>query len=327
MLDGDSRQPFSGLSRYVQLGLRQDSRTFNGLANFLLEGEPFDPVWGPELSGPISLFCSGQHFLNPYQSPCPYQWPPPPRLDVATTMLLHWDGIGQVMSSAWFPLDKMLRTGAKQFNLVFIRPENLFFSQYESPLGANSKPTFMFLLLKRGLHLAALPQSPDQWSATVMVVHLKVSDISSQALWSSMRATIGFLDTSLTKSSVGCLTKSSVGCSKLLLFKKYGCHSSLPELSVQMKFFGKPSPDLCLDTILSLSSAGSSSNLMVWLFWYALFILICIVSCDILKRQVCPFPNYAQSIEFDTGGLQSQCRDISKRIKRNAGIWARFQMS
>jgi hypothetical protein len=43
-----------------------------------------------------------------------------PQHDSASTMLHRKDGIGQVMSSAWFPPDVML-----EFNLGFIRPENL----------------------------------------------------------------------------------------------------------------------------------------------------------------------------------------------------------
>ncbi|KAK3572260.1 hypothetical protein QTP86_029526 [Hemibagrus guttatus] len=44
--------------------------------------------------------------------------------DAATTMLHCRDGIGQVMSGAWFPPDMTLATQAKEFNLCFIRPEN-----------------------------------------------------------------------------------------------------------------------------------------------------------------------------------------------------------
>ena len=56
-------------------------------------------------------------------------------------------------------------------------------------------------------------------------------------------------------------------------------------------FFLKPSPDLCLDTILSLSSAGSSFNLHG-----LVFALICIISCETLCRQVCAFPSHVQTI-------------------------------
>ena len=40
-------------------------------------------------------------------------------------MLLRWDGIGQVMSGAWFPPDVMIGIEAKELNLGLIRPENL----------------------------------------------------------------------------------------------------------------------------------------------------------------------------------------------------------
>ena len=49
----------------------------------------------------------------------------PPQHDAATTMLHCWDGIGQVMSGAWFPPDMTLRIEAKQLNLGFITPKNL----------------------------------------------------------------------------------------------------------------------------------------------------------------------------------------------------------
>ncbi|KAK3574640.1 hypothetical protein QTP86_011548 [Hemibagrus guttatus] len=44
--------------------------------------------------------------------------------DAATTILHCRDGIGQVMSSAWFPPDMTLVIQAKVFNLCCIRPEN-----------------------------------------------------------------------------------------------------------------------------------------------------------------------------------------------------------
>ena len=48
----------------------------------------------------------------------------------------RWDGIGQVMSSAWFPPDMTFRIEVNlEFNLGFIRPENLV-SLRQNPLGA-----------------------------------------------------------------------------------------------------------------------------------------------------------------------------------------------
>ena len=69
----------------------------------------------------ISVLCSVQLSLSPDQSPAEKH----SANNAATTMLHRWNGIGQVMSGAWFPLDMMLRIEAKQFNLAFIRPENL----------------------------------------------------------------------------------------------------------------------------------------------------------------------------------------------------------
>ena len=38
---------------------------------------------------------------------------------------------------------------------------------------------------------------------------------------------------------------------------------------------------------------------------------------DLLYRQLCSFPNHVQSIEFPTDGLQSRCRNISRKINGN----------
>ena len=92
-------------------------------------------------------------------------------------------GEGQVMSSAWFPPDLALGSQAKEFNLGFIRPENLV--------------SVMCLLLRSGFRLATLPIRPEWLSAAEMVVLLEGSPIST--LWSSIRVTIWFLATSLTK--------------------------------------------------------------------------------------------------------------------------------
>lgn len=50
--------------------------------------------------------------------------------DITTIMLHRWDGIREVMA-----LDMMLRTGAKNFNFGFIRPED-HVSHTEDPLDA-----------------------------------------------------------------------------------------------------------------------------------------------------------------------------------------------
>ena len=60
---------------------------------------------------------------------------PAPAAAAATTALHCWNGIGHVMSGAWFPPDMALRIEAKQFNICFITPENLV-SRSLSVLGA-----------------------------------------------------------------------------------------------------------------------------------------------------------------------------------------------
>ena len=57
----------------------------------------------------------------------------------------------------------------------------------------------MCLLLRCGFWLATLLLRPDWLSATEMVVLLEGSLISTEGLWSSVRVTIWFLVTSLTK--------------------------------------------------------------------------------------------------------------------------------
>ena len=65
------------------------------------------------------------------------------------------------------------------------------------------------------------------------------------------------------------------------------------------------SPDLCLDTILSLSSTDNSFNLMaLFLLWHALS------TVEPYIDRCVHFPNHVQLIEFTTGGLQSICKNI-----------------
>ena len=79
-----------------------------------------------------------------------------------------------------------------------------------------------------------------------------------------------------------------------------------------LQIFWYPSPDLCLDTILSPSSTDNSFDLLAWfLLWHTLS------TVGSLYRRVCSFPNHVQSIEFTTGGLQSSCRNISRMINGN----------
>ena len=99
-----------------------------------------------------------------------------------------------------------------------------------------------------------------------MVVIQEGSPISTEELWSSVRVTIGFLVTSLTKALLSLVLRPALGrvlvVPKLLPFKNYGGHCVLGDL--QCCIFWYPSPDLCLDTILSRSSMDNSFDLMAW---------------------------------------------------------------
>ena len=88
----------------------------------------------------ISLYFAPFSFPSTLTSPLVLPLKNTPQHDAATTMLHHWDSIGQVMNSAWFPPDMMLRIEAKQFN------------QFK----------------------------PDWWSVAVIVVLLEVSPIFTQ---------------------------------------------------------------------------------------------------------------------------------------------------
>ena len=87
------------------------------------------------------------------------------------------------------------------FNLGFIRPDHLVSHGLRvfRCLLANSKRAVMCLLLRSGFRLATLPYRPDWWSAAEMVVLLEGSPLSTEQRWSTVRVTIGFLVTSLTK--------------------------------------------------------------------------------------------------------------------------------
>ena len=110
-----------------------------------------------------------------------------------------------------------------------------------------------------------------------MVVLLEGSPFSTEDHWSSVRVTIRFLVTSLTKALLPRLhslaARPSLGVlvvPKLLRFKNDGGHCVLGDLQCCTHFW-YPSPDLCLDTILSRRSTVNYLDLIAWvLLWHAL---------------------------------------------------------
>jgi hypothetical protein len=130
----------------------------------------------------------------------------------------------------------------------------------------------------------------------VIVVLLESSTFSTEELLSSVSVTIRFLVTSLTKALLPRLSSlaelPALGRVLVVPFKNDGGHCVLGVLQL-CRHFWYPSPDLCLNTILSLSSTDNYFDLMAW-FLQQLWTL-----CG----EVCAFPNNVQSIEFTTAGL------------------------
>ena len=146
---------------------------------------------------------------------------------------------------------------------------------------------------------------------------LEGSPISTEELWRSIRATIGFLVTSLTKALLPRLLSLARRplLGRVLVVPNF-FHLRMMEATVFLGTFNAayifcyPSPDLCLDTILS-------EPYRQFLRPHGLvFALTCTVNCGTLYRQVCAFPNHVQSTEFTTGGLKSSCRNMARIINR-----------
>lgn len=113
----------------------------------------------------LSILCFIQLSLYSDQFSCPCCWKAPQQHEAATTMLHYWDGIVQVMNSAWFPLDIMFTIENKLFNLVCIRPE-MFFSQCEMLFFANF--SLALRIFGRVIYEATLPHRLGQQRAVVM---------------------------------------------------------------------------------------------------------------------------------------------------------------
>ena len=130
----------------------------------------------------------------------------------------------------------------------------------------------MCLLLRSGFRLATLPYRPDWWIAAEMVVLLEGSPLSTEERWSSDRVTIGFLVTSLTKAllprSLSLGGRPALG--RVLVVPNF-FHLRMMDASVLIgtfkaaEIFLDPSPDLCLETILSRRSTDNSFDFMLGL--------------------------------------------------------------
>ncbi len=188
--------------------------------------------------------------------------------------MLHCrDGIGQVMSGAWFPPDMSLAIQAKEINLCF----TMVWSP--SVLLTNSRRAVMCLLLRSGFRLAILPHRPGWWSAAEIVVLLEGWSLSTEKCWSSVRVTIGFLVTSLSKALLPwMLSLAGRPVPGRILVVPNVFYLRMMEAAVLTGTFNAaemvlfPSPDLYLDTIWSQRSTNYSLDFMAWfvLLWHAL---------------------------------------------------------
>ena len=130
----------------------------------------------------------------------------------------------------------------------------------------------MCLLLRSGFHLATLPYRPDWWIAAEMVVLLEGCPLSTEERWSSHRVTRGFLVTSLTRAllpqSLSLDGQPALG--RVLVDSNF-INLQMMEATVLIgsfkaaEMFLYPSPDLCLETILSRRSIINSFDFMLGL--------------------------------------------------------------
>lgn len=107
------------------------------------------------------------------------------------------NGVEHIMRRGWFLLDAMLGSQAKKLNLHFLRPKN-FVTHGLRVLGMLFSK-LLILLLRNFFHLATLPYRSDWWSAAKMAVFLEGSRLSTKQPWSSVRLSIRFLVTSISK--------------------------------------------------------------------------------------------------------------------------------
>jgi len=139
----------------------------------------------------------------------------------------------------------------------------------------SSRRAVMCLLLRSGFRLATLPYRPDWWIAAEMVVLLEGSPLSTEKRWISVRVTIRFLVTSLTKALLPrSLSLAGRPALQRVLVVPNFFRLRMMEATVLIGTFNAaeiclyPSPDLCLNIILS---RRSTDNSMAWfVLWHAL---------------------------------------------------------
>ena len=150
-----------------------------------------------------------------------------------------------------------------------------------------------------------------------MVVILEGSPISTEELQTSVKLTIRFLGTSLTKALLARLLSlaGQPALGRVLVATNF--------FHLRMMFCVLVDLHCCRNVLVPFPRFVPRHNPVLELYGqflrsHGLFLsLTCTINCGTLYRQVCAFQNHVQSIEFNTGGLQSSCRNISRMINGN----------
>ena len=191
---------------------------------------------------------------------------------------------------------------------LFHQTRESCFSWSESPLGAFwQTPSGVSCAFYWGV--ASVGQlyhkGLNRWSAAEMVGLLQGSLIATEDLWSSVRVTIGFLITSLTKALLPRLLSlaGQPGLGRDLVVPNF-IKWRMMEATVFPRSVPRHNP------VSELYGQFLQPHGLV-------SALTRTVNCGTLYRDVCTFPNHVQSIEYTTGGHQSSCRYISSMINGN----------
>ncbi len=207
-------------------------------------------------------------------------------------MLHCWDCIGQVMSSAWFSPHIPLRIKAKKLYLGPIRPENLI-CHHLSKLHAGFHVSCTEEKLPSG-HSAIKPRlvegCSDGWLSTTFSHLLNASlELSHSDLWVLLYLSHQGSSPPIAQFGRTASSRKGSGRPKRLPFKDYGGHCALRNLKCSRNFCNLGQicalPQFCLWALQAVPLTS----------WFS-FALTCTVSCKVLYRQVCGFPNQVQSV-------------------------------
>ncbi len=204
------------------------------------------------------------------------------------------------MSSAWFSPHIPLRIKAKKFYLGLIRPENLIchhlgvLQVFFSKLHAGFHVSCTEERLPSG-HSAIKPRlvegCSDGWLSTTFS-HLPNAslELSHSDLWVLLYLSHQGSSPPIAQFGRTASSRKGSGRPKRLPFKDYGGHCALRNLKCSRNFFCNLGqicalPQFCLWALQAVPLTS----------WFS-FALTCTVSCKVLYRQVCGFPNQVQSV-------------------------------